>query len=274
LALEKYRFNYANEETLSFESNEKYRTIEVMNAVGIDPTQTNIPNAWKSLPLYLLEEKRVLEFKELYKSFRHAKDTFSLEREMWLDFDGKGYSVKDNISAEVTKVRRLDAKEVLKLGSVMVNAKPMLISTQEQNKKGVELRESTLNIQASSRYDEQISLLPINGWDETFSKVNTVLHLPPGWSVFTSFGADSENSLTWINQWNLMDIFLVLLLSISIFKLFGFKWSLLASFFLLLLWHEGDAPTYIWLWLLVLVALLRVLDESKMKNVLKILLVH
>jgi len=273
LALKDYTFKYANEETLSFETNEKYRTVEVVDALGIDPTQTNIPKHWKTLPLYLLEEKRELVFKELYKSFSHAKDDFSLQREMWLDFNGKGYSFKDNISAKLTKIRRLEATNVLNIGSVMVNNKPMLISTHnKETQKGVELRESSLNIKASGRYDEQLRSIPINGWDETFSKVNTTLHLPPGWSIFTSFGADTHNSVTWINQWNLMDIFLVLLLSISIFKLFGFKWSLFATLFLLLLWHEKDAPTYVWLWLLALVALLRVLDSSKMKRVLQVLL--
>ncbi|CAA6808710.1 MAG: Unknown protein [uncultured Sulfurovum sp.] len=273
LLLRDYTFKYANEETLSFASNEKYRTVEVLDAVGIDPTQTNIPKAWKTLPLYLLEQKRGLTFKELYKSFTHTKDDFSLQREMWLDFNGEGYSFQDNINAKVSNIRRLEASEVLNIGSVVVNHKPMLISTHGDNtQKGVELRESNINIKASGRYEDKVSVLPINGWDETFSKVSTVLHLPPGWSIFTSFGADSHDTLTWINQWNLMDIFLVLLLSISIFKLFGFKWSLLATFFLLLLWHEGDAPTYVWLWLLALVALLRVLESSKMKKILQIIL--
>ena len=273
LALKDYQFKYANQELLSFEADEKYRTIEIVDALGIDATQLNIPKSWKKFPLYLLEESRVLTFKERYKSYTHAKDNLKLQREMWLDFDGKGYAFKDNIVGTISKIRRLEATDSLALGTVMVNQKPMLINQQEEGgQKGLELRESSLNIKASGRYIKALSSIPINGWDETFSQVETSLHLPPAWSIFTLFGADSNGSHTWINQWNLMDIFLLLLLSISIFKLFGFKWSLLATLFLLLLWHEDNAPTYVWLWILALVSLLRVVNSSRIKKYLQIVL--
>ena len=273
LALKDYQFKYANQELLSFEADEKYRTIEIIDALGIDATQLNIPKSWKKLPLYLLEESRALVFKERYKSYTHAKDDLKLQREMWLDFDGKGYSFKDNIVGTISKIRRLEATNSLAIGAVMVNQKPMLINQQEEGgKKGVELRESSLNLKASGRYVQALSTLPINGWDETFTQVETSIHLPPAWSIFTLFGADSNGSDTWINQWNLMDIFLLLLLSISIFKLFGFKWSLFATLFLLLLWHEDNAPTYVWLWILALVSLLRVVNSSRIKKYLQIVL--
>jgi len=272
LELPKHSFNYANEETLSLQTNASYRTIEVLNAQSIDPSQSNIPKEWKQLPLYLLEKDKALKIKELYKSAKQQQQNdFVLSRELWLDFDGKGYSIKDFIKADISKVKRLESKGVLELGSVSINGKPMLINTlKDSPQKGVELREEHLEIEASSRYEKSSSILPINGWSEKFNRVTTRLNLPPGWKVFASFGSDSQSSKSWIKKWNLMDIFLLLLLSIAIYQLFGLKWSLPATLFLAFLWHEDGAPTIVWLWILVLVALIRVLGEGKIKKGLQV----
>ena len=266
-----HTFNYANQETLSLQTNAAYRSIEISNAQSIDPSQSNIPKGWKHLALYLLEEHKSLSIKELYKSAKQKqRNEFTLKRELWLDFDGQGYSVKDHIQANISKLKRLESSAVLELGSVSINAKPMLINTlANSQKKGVELREQNMKIEASSRYDERLSMLPVNGWSEEFDSVSMYLNLPPGWRVFASFGSDSQSAKSWIKEWNLMDIFLVLLLSIAIYQLFGLKWAIPATFSLLILWHEKGAPTMIWLWILALVALIGVLGEGKMKKVLE-----
>jgi len=272
LSAPKHTFSYANQETLSLQTNPAYRSVEILNAQSIDPSQTNIPKAWKHLALYLLEEQKPLKIKELYKSAKQQQQNeFSLERELWLDFDGKGYSVKDHITANISKVKRLESSEVLELGSVSINDKPMLINSLENSpKKGVELREQNMNIEASSRYVQTLSVLPANGWSEEFNRVSLYLNLPPSWQVFASFGSDSQSAKSWVKAWNLMDIFLVLLLSIGIYQLFGFKWAVPSTLFLLILWHEASAPTMVWLWILALVSLLRVLGEGKMKKVLQV----
>ena len=270
-----YTFHYANQEMLSLQRDASYRTIEVVDGQTIDPTQTNIPKGWRALPLYLLERDKGLKIKELYKSAKQQqRNDFTLRREVWLDFDGQGYSIKDHINATISKVKRLESREALELGSVTINSKPMLInSLKGHQQKGVELREKSMSIEASSRYEKSIDTLPINGWSEEFNRVSIKLNLPPGWRLFASFGSDAEGVKAWVDKWNLMDIFLVLLLSISIFQLFGFKWSLPATLFLLLLWHENNAPTLIWLWLLALVALIRVLDKGRIKKILQAIFV-
>jgi len=268
----KHTFNYANQETLSLQTDASYRSIELINAQSIDPSQTNIPKSWKYLPLYLLEEQKSLILKELYKSAKQQqKNEFTLKRELWLDFDGKGYSIQDDIGANISKVKRLESSEILALGSVSINGKPMLINTlKNSQKKGVELRAENMKIEASSRYEKSLSLVPANAWSEEFDKVSLYLNLPPGWRVFASFGSDAQSAKSWIKAWNLMDIFLVLLLSIAIYQLFGLKWAVPATLFLLISWHEEGASTMIWLWILVLVALIRVLGEGKMKKVLQL----
>lgn len=268
-----YRFSYANQESWAVESNADYRTIEIEGARAIDPSETNLPKAWKKLPLYLIEEDTKLTLKELYRSAnQQQKNEWVLKRRLWLDFDGTGYSVDDRIEATIANVRRLEATNLLELGSVSINGKPTLITTLENShQQGVELREESLNIKASSRYKGNISTLVVNGWDEVFSRVDTELYLPAGWRLFASFGSDNRTT-SWVDKWDLMDIFLLLLLSISIYQLFGWGWSIFATLFLILLWHEGDAPTVVWLWILVLVALLRLIEKGRARTVLKVLL--
>ncbi|NEW60419.1 hypothetical protein GSY74_03915, partial [Sulfurovum sp. bin170] len=265
-----YQFAYANQEVWTLQTDPNYRTIEIEGATSIDPAQTSLPKEWKSLPAYLMADG-VFVIKELYKSAKQQhKNEFRLKRQIWLDFDGEGYTISDSINAKISEVRRLEATNILDLASVSLNAKPTLITTLgDTPQKGVELREESLNIEASSRYEGDISLPPASGWDEKFDSVSTTLHLPPAWRLFASFGSDGRGS-AWIDKWNLMDIFLVLLLGIAIYQLYGWGWSAPATLFIILLWHESDAPTIIWLFVLVLVALLRVLEEGRLRKVLKV----
>ncbi|CAA6822769.1 MAG: Unknown protein, partial [uncultured Sulfurovum sp.] len=251
-------------------SNANYRTVEVGGVSAIDPSQTTLPKGWRSLPAYLVEEGKVFSLKELYKSAKQQqKNELALQRKMWLDFDGQGYTISDSIDATISQVRRLESTNILDLASASINNQPTLITTLDKSEqKGIELREQGMNITASSRYEGERGLIPANGWDEKFSTVSTMLNLPPGWQLFAAFGSDNKTT-AWLDKWNLMDIFLVLLLGIAIYQLYGLKWAVPATLFLILLWHEHDAPTIIWLFVLALVAMLRVINEGRLKKVLK-----
>ena len=267
----KYDFNYANEEIWTLVSDANYRTIEIEGVSSIDPSQTTLPKSWKSLPAYLVEEGKRFSIKELYKSAKQQqKNELKLQRNLWLDFDGQGYTVSDTIDAKISQVRRLEATNILDLASASINNQPTLITTLDKSEqKGIELREQKMTIKASSRYEGDIAMIPANGWDEKFNTVSSVLNLPPGWRLFAAFGSDNKTT-AWLDKWNLMDIFLVLLLGIAIYQLYGLTWSVPATLFLILLWHEDGSPTIIWLFILGLVAMLRVLSEGRLKKVLKL----
>lgn len=269
----KYAFAYENQEVWTLQTDSDYRTIEVEGAVSIDPSQTSLPNEWKTLQAYLIEEDKGLIIKELYKSAKQQqKNELTLNREMWLDFEGKGYTLNDTISGSIAQVRRLESTNLLDLASVSINNQPTLITMlSNTTQKGVELREEHLNIKASSRYEGDISLIPANGWDEKFNSVNTTLHLPAGWRLFAVFGSDNKTT-AWLDQWDLMDLFLVLLLVIAIYQMYGLKWAIPATLFLVLLWHEENAPTIIWLFIVGMVALLRVLPQGRLQKFLKIVM--
>jgi len=262
-----YSFAYANEEIWAFQSNAAYRSVEIEGVSAIDTGQTTIPKEWQGIPAYWIEKGKTMRLVELYKSAAQLQpNQLKLTRELWLDFDGGGYTISDDIDAKISKARRLDATATLQLASISINQQPSLITAlDESGKRGVELRLEDMKIGSSSRYEGDISILPANGWDEKFESVSTTLHLPPGWRLLGAFGSDNKTS-AWLDQWNLMDIFLVLLLTIGLYQLYGWRWSLLATFFLVLLWQEPNAPTTLWLFVLVIVALLRVLKQGRLKG--------
>ena len=43
------------------------------------------------------------------------------------------------------------------------------------------------------------------------AEVNAILHLPPGWSLLNATGVDDVPG-TWLRQWDLFDLFIVLII--------------------------------------------------------------
>src|SRR5262245_29332289 len=89
-----------------------------------------------------------------------------------------------------------------------------------------------------------------------------MLAIPPGWRVLGATGVDRVPG-TWIDQWTLLDFFLVLLIALTVRHLWGNRWGLLALATLVLTWHEPGAPHWIWILVLGTEALRRVVREGR-----------
>jgi len=80
-------------------------------------------------------------------------DRLSLERDLWLDFGGAGYTLQDRIAGELIHSRRLEVEDALDLGQVLVAGEPQFI-TQVSNSirdEGVEVRPGRIELMADSR---------------------------------------------------------------------------------------------------------------------------
>src|SRR6185436_11004416 len=66
----------------------------------------------------------------------------------------------------------------------------------------------------------------------------------------------------WLTAWTLLDLFLLLIFSLAVFRLWGLGAALVAFVAFGLSFHEPGAPRYVWLILLMPLALLRVVPES------------
>ena len=169
-------------------------------------------------------------------------DQLTLERTLWLDFDGGGYTMHDRVSGTLTRAWRLDMAPPIVLGRVAVDGADQFITRLDANApSGVEIRAGALQLDADSRLDGAYHALPAVGWMQDFQSVFCELQLPPGWRLLYATGVDQARP-TWVATWTLLDLFVVLITALATARLFGWAWGMLALFAVGLCYTEPDAP--------------------------------
>ena len=238
-----------------FDARPALRNVQLSGAPGIDPQQTQLPDEWRELPAYLLTPETQLHFEELQRGMGTNTNQLKLNKEIWLDFDGSGFTLQDNISGSLLQGWRMETKPPYILQSAVVDGDPQLVTQLEgSDNHGIEIRDRNLQMKAISRLERTVTI-PVSGWATDFSEVNTQLHLPPGWSLFSATGANSEYG-SWVSKWSLWDIFLVLIISFALAKITQPRWGVLILITLLITYHRAGAPLFIWLNLVAALALL------------------
>ncbi|MFO1462710.1 MAG: hypothetical protein U1F66_02965 [bacterium] len=257
----------APEEVWVFAAHNNLRLVNIEGVASIDPQQTTLPEDWKQLPAYRLRPGETMQLVERRRGDADpAPDQLTLFRRLWLDFDGGGYTLQDDLSGTMNRGYRLEMNAPVQLGRVSVDGQDQFITALEGEKRsGVEIRQGNLKVLADSRLTGSIRKVPAIGWNEDFQQVSGELNLPPGWSLLAVTGAD-EVPGTWIGRWNLLNIFLVLILFLIFAKLFGKTWGLVALLALTLTFTESEAPQWVWLALLAGYALLRLLKPGKLRT--------
>jgi hypothetical protein len=251
-----------------FDARPELRVVEVDQLNTIDASQTNLPDEWRSLPAYKINPDQAMNLKVIRRGDPEPEpNQLNLSRKLWLDFDGKGYTVNDTITGKMTSGWRLNTLPEIKLGKVTLNGNSQLITKQgATNKEGVEVRNSMLSLDADSRVVGKIGRMSAVGWEQKFHQVNTELNLPPGWRLLAATGVDNVPD-SWISRWSLLDLFLVLITALATGKLWNRYWGGLALVTLTIIWHESGAPHFIWLHILAATALLSVLPQGKFSSV-------
>lgn len=259
--------NWVDEEVWVFKAMPDLRIVEVTGVSAIDPQQTNLPKVWKRLPAYRLLPNQTMTFVEKRRGdSQPAPDELQLRRNIWLSFNGDRYTLQDQILGKKNTGWRLEMNAPVKLGQVKVNGVQQSITRKpDSSRAGVELRQGQINLTANSEMHDPLRTLSAVGWDQDFNQLSTTLHLPPGWRIFSAGGVDQVNT-TWINQWTLLDFFIVLIITLSIGKLWSKPLAALALVTLVLIYHEPGAPRWVWLHLVAAVAFLKVLPAGKFKT--------
>jgi len=258
-------------EIWSFQAQNRLRMVEIEGAAAIDPSQTDMPVEWQAYPAYLLKKGEKLTFKESRRGDPDpAPDKLTLHRTLWLDFDGKGFTVRDFITGTMSRSWYIALNLPAQLGRVSVDGQDMLITKQgPEDKPGIQLRKGRLSLEADLRYTESTRRISAVSWDHDFQSVSGTLNLPPGWRLFSAGGVDSLPG-TWLQQWTLMDIFLVLIISVALFKLRSWKWGLVSLATLCLIYNEPGAPVLVWLFIVAAMALSKALPEGRFRRLVDI----
>jgi hypothetical protein len=259
------------EEIWSFQARHELRMVEILDAAPVEPSQTEMPPAWRQLPAYLLKADESLTIKEIRRGDPDpGPDQLSLQRNWWLDFDGGGITVQDQIRGSVRRQWSLAMNPPLVLGRVAVGGEARVITEQGPEKKmGVELRRGELDLQADARLPQRAGALSAVGWDHDFQSVSGVLHLPPGWRLVAATGVDQVSD-TWLQRWSLLDFFLVLIIALAVYRLRTWRWGGVALLAMALIFHEQGAPRLVWLHLLAVLALLPLLPAGWFKRLVQL----
>ncbi|MCH8840067.1 MAG: hypothetical protein IH831_05205, partial [Planctomycetes bacterium] len=253
-------------ELIAFRANPNFRMAEFEGVQGVDATQTTFPDKWRNLPVFEWQTETSFRLVEKIRGMGHQHPKgLAISRQFWLDEDGRGLTYHDTIRGRMQRIWRLDVAEGHELGSIRVDGKGQLITSNPQTgEHGVEIRTRNLNLEAVGRI-ERTSNLPATGWQSSAESLDVTLMLPPGWRVFALFGADQVDG-DWLTAWTLLDLFLLLIFSLAVFRLWGFKAGVVAFLAFGLAYHEPGSPRLTWFFLLIPVALLRVAPEGAGKR--------
>ncbi len=250
-------------ELWAFQAMPALRLVEVEQLQAVDGSQTNLPVEWRQLPTYQIQQGQSMVFKTIRRGDSEPEpNQLQLHRKLWLDFDGNGYTVSDTITGQMTRDWRLNTLPETQLGQVLLNGQNQLITQLADGRQGVELRHGTLRLQADSRIKTDSSDLSAVGWQQSFQQVHAELNVPPGWRLLAVSGVDNDPD-SWLTHWTLLDLFLVLIVTLAVGRLWTWHWGILALVSLAFIWHEADAPQWIWLNILAALALLRVLPDNR-----------
>ncbi|MFZ2449661.1 MAG: hypothetical protein WAW36_03980 [Methylovulum miyakonense] len=261
-----------------FQASPDVRVVEIEQLASIDTSQSNVPDEWKNLPAYTINNGQAMGFKVIRRGDPEPDaNELKLYRKLWLDFNGEGYTANDTIIGEIHRDWRLNALPETLLGKVenfkrhlpMEEGENLLIThLAGSDEQGVELRSGLITLQADSRIKGSVETLGAVGWRQDFQEVTTELNLPPGWRLLAASGVDNMPD-SWLSHWTLLDLFLVLFAAFAVGRIWNRYWGLFALLTFVIIWHELEAPKLVWLNILAATALINLLPKDKFLIVLK-----
>jgi hypothetical protein len=261
IAMPSAQKNLPDTEIWSYRSNDTLRVTAVEGANPVDPDQVDVPGEWQALPAFRLQAGDGLTLAERSRGKLAADNQLELDRQLWLDFSGDGFVYADSIHGEMRSGWRLDMAAPWTLLSASEAGANLLVTRMEaEGPSGIEVRQTDAEIEALGRLETRDGFAA-TGWDARFDAVSITLNLPPGQRLFAAPGVDEARG-SWIGQWQLLDFFLVLIVTIATARLFGNAAAVVALIALALTLHEYDSAGWSWLNLLAAVALVRVAPQG------------
>ena len=255
---------WPSQEAWAFQPDEALRQVRLSGAPAIDPARIELDADLRGLPTFLLAPGEKLAFSEVRRGEPEPPpNQLSLERTLWLDQDGEGYTVHDRLSGELHSTFRLTLAEGSLGRAAQAGEDQLITQPTAADALGVELRDVKVALDADSRLDKHRTRLPAIGWSEDVRSLGITLFLPPGYSLWAVRGVD-EVDRSWLGDWDLLGFFFVLVVAFGAAGVAGKLAGLLAFVALGLSYQDPDAPRSVWLVLLAAAALLRVLPRGRL----------
>jgi hypothetical protein len=253
------------DEVWVWEPSDALRRVAVGGAERIDPSRTNLPAEWRRLQAFRLRPPAALTLKTVQRGEAEPPpNRLRLERTIWLDEDGRGFTARDLLAGEMHRDWRLDFSAG-ELGRVVVNRADQLITVDQETKlAGVEIREGKVQLMAEWRAP-LTGALPAGGWSTDLEEVDTTVHLPPGWELAAARGVDVV-SMSWWHRFTLAGVVLMVLLALAVGRLCKPSWGALTLLTLALCQGIDEAPSLAWIVPVGAIALLQRLPAGRLRT--------
>lgn len=255
----------AEQELIGLQVQPGFRLIEFTGIPAVDVAQTTYPTDWRSFPVHQWSTAQPFQVDEKLRGMGLMKPPgLAIIRRFWLDEDGRQLTYQDELTGSGQQIWRLDAASGHNLGAVKIGGEGQLITRNpETGASGVEVRDRNLNLQAVGRLD-RTPTLPATGWKKDAESLSSTLNLPPGWRLFAVFGADWSSG-DWLTTWSLFDVFMLLLFTLAIGRLWDWKTGLIALLGGLAIYQEPGAPRLSWIILLIALAAARHINHPRLQ---------
>ena len=264
---------WPKQETWSYAADPALRVTTASSALQVDPMQAGVPGEWSKQPAFALGDGGVLTIEQRSRGLSAEEgNRLTLQREAWLSFDGNGWFARDHLGGTMVKGWRLDVAAPYLLeradaqNSHRNEGAERLLITQgaRTGLSGVEWRTPAVNLAAGVRVTSGASTLPVSGWQDTFDRIDTTLHLPYGYRLLAAPGADSATG-SWMSRWTLLDAFVCAILVLLAWRYLGVVGGVVAAVYLLLGYQENDAPFWTLLCVAGLALIVRQLPTGRLR---------
>ncbi len=249
--------NLPDEEIWSFEANPGLRATGAEAARPVAPQVVGSP--WPDLPTFHMRPGETLAIVEKRRGQGETDNALTVARQLWLDFDGAGFTFVDDVTGEMRTGFRLGMTPPYSLQAAADQGESLLV-TGDGEERGVEVTGPQLTLEALGRIETRGGT-PVVGWGTSIDDMTATLNLPPGRKLLTALGVDNAPR-SWTGRWRLLDFFVLLIVTGAMARLFGRAAAAVALVALGLSFHEPGAPVWTWLNLLAATALVRVAPDG------------
>lgn len=252
------------QEIWAFEPRRDLRIVRLSGASGIDLAQAGAPFEGDLQGFLLDADNRLVIETEQRGDPNPVPNEFSVRRDLWLDFDGSGLVVRDQLDAKITRATRMSAS--YPLGRIAVDGEAQLVTDITAGEPGIELQTGDYRIESVSALPSRDALTAV-GWSVDASSLEAWLHLPPGWRLLWAGGVDLAPT-AWIARWNLWDVFLVTVTLVLAWRFLGRGFAALVAVTLLIAYQESPELGVLWLIVISLVTLRRLAANERLQQIL------
>ena len=257
--------NWPKQEIWAYQDDKNSRITQIKGVQPINPEQSF--SQWQEVPNYLINAGDVFEIIEQKRGTLNQSEQLSLNRNMWLSFDGSSFRSKDQIVGDKLGSWRLNGVDGYQLLSAKSHNENMLITQSKEGNQGLELRTPDINLVVNAEFKSDV-LKNINPWQADFNTIHTYMYLPYGYFPLAATNVDNSNGI-WLEKWKLWDIFIVMLMTVFCFKVLGIKTAVVAFLTLVLGYHESRMPLIAWANILLGVALLSIKPNGKLLSIIR-----